>query len=206
MTEIIPYFLNPERAVYREEPYLHEVGIEDVLLIKRPNLLDRRGQFQEFWRLDDIEEAIGRDVKIRQFQMSESRPNVLRGVHVEPQDKIITPLVGKFRIALVDFRQESSTYLKLLVFDLNLMIGSPKYSVFIPEGVGNSFCVFPNSPHAYYLYGVSQTYNPSHSNMGVRWNSLGIDWPSKYPELSDRDKNLPTIEQFVLTQLGRQNG
>ena len=196
-------FRNPDKLpVFDKEPYIYNLPIKDVFLIKRPRYLDQRGGFQELGRLNDISEALGREVEMPQFQLSESRPGVLRGIHVEPEDKLVTPLWGNFKIVLVDLRRESETFLNYISFDLNLMKGSPKYTINIPERVGNSFFVYPGDI-AFYLYHVSKIFDPSNVNCGVRWDSVGINWPTKNPELSERDKNLPTIQQYLVSHLAR---
>src|SRR4030067_3384754 len=131
--QLYPNFSNPEDLTFLGEPYIYKLPLKDVLLIKRNRYADNRGWFQELGRLDDIEEVLGRKVVMRQFQMSMSGPNVLRGIHAEPQDKLITPLRGSLKISLFDFRRDSETFMKSVSFDLFLKNDDPKYSIYIPE-------------------------------------------------------------------------
>ena len=44
-------------------------------------------------------------------------------------------------------------------------------------------------------YLVTSEYDPT-ADAGVRWDSVGIDWPVDNPIVSERDQNLPTLADF----------
>jgi dTDP-4-dehydrorhamnose 3,5-epimerase len=181
------------------EPYIRESSIKGLLIIKRPKYLDARGNFQENYRLPDIIEAIGRPVNFLQCQDSFSRPRVLRGIHAEPQDKIITPMTGQMVTVIVDLRRNSETFLKWVMFDFdNRDPSRPTTSLFVPEGLGNSFCVYGTEP-VWYKYGVSKIYDPQTAGKGVHWQdeTLSIPWPVEEPIISERDENLPSLQEFL---------
>lgn len=191
--------LNPDELKIDKEPYIYESPLEGVLLIRRPRYADQRGSFQEEARLPDIGDALHRDVKIAQSQYSESAPRVIRGIHFEPQDKLVTPLTGKISVVLLDLRVGSPTFKRYLMFELDNTQDKAKTTIFIPEGVGNSFCVHKDSPTVIYQYSVTCVYNPATAGMGVRYDDeeLAIPWPVDDPIVSDRDLSLPTMEEFL---------
>jgi dTDP-4-dehydrorhamnose 3,5-epimerase len=59
--------------------------------------------------------------------------------------------------------------------------------------VGHAFYV--RSEEAVLAYLVSTPHAPSF-DAGVRWDSAGVDWPDAAPVISQRDRALPTLEEF----------
>lgn len=191
----------PNHLQLDKEPYIETTDIKGLLIVKRPVHPDRRGSFQEIFRTPDIERLLGKEIKIMQGSLAESEPGTLKGIHVEPQDKIVTPVSGKFAVFIVDLRTKSDTYKEWLRFEFdNSEDLLQRSSLVIPEGCGNSYCVYKGSGRALYYYNVTQVYNPASSGMGVRYDDpeLDIPWPVDEPIVSDRDKNLPTLEEFVV--------
>ena len=126
---------------------------------------------------------------------SESVHGVVRGLHFQlpPHDhhKLVTCLSGEVLDVVVDLRQNSPTFGKHVSFILNERQAN---QVYIPTGCAHGFCV--TSPRATLLYNVGTMYAPSY-DAGIRWNSVGIDWPFTDPEISARDNALPTFKDFV---------
>jgi len=151
-------------------------------------------------RISDIEKKINREVIIRQTQISTSKPGVLRGIHAEPQDKIITPMTGLMLAVFVDLRKNSDTlgHHIAMEFDMKEPEATPYTSVFIPERVGNSFCVHGKKV-VVYQYAVSKEYDPKTAGKGVRWDDpeLGIQWPIENPVISERDVELPSFSSYI---------
>jgi dTDP-4-dehydrorhamnose 3,5-epimerase len=190
--------------VAENEPHIIKSLIRGVCLIKRPKYSDDRGSFQELFRIPDIEKFSQR-TKILQAQISVSKVNVLRGIHAEPRDKVITPISGRMAAVIVDLRTKSPTYKKWLRFDFdNTRLDNPYTTLFVPSGCGNSLCIFkekgdPGDGTLIYYYTYSSVYDPKWSDSGVKYDDpdLGITWPIKNPIVSDRDKSLPSLSEFV---------
>ena len=187
-----------------KEPYIIASSIKGVLLVKRPCYADFRGSFQELYRIPDIAKSF-KKTQILQSQISISKLNVLRGIHAEPRDKVITPIVGRIAAVIVDLRIKSPTYKKWIRFEFdNTSSETPHTTLFVPAGCGNSLCVYrkandPGDGTLIYHYTYSSVYDPSWAGSGVKYNEpqLNIKWPIKNPILSDRDKNLPFLKEFV---------
>ena len=69
------------------------------------------------------------------------------------------------------------------------------HQLYVPKGFAHGFQTLEDDSCLYYL--MSEAYDPDLS-AGVRYDdpSLAIEWPIKNPILSERDKNLPTLEQL----------
>lgn len=186
-----------------KEPYIIETPIMGLLVIKRPCYSDNRGSFQELCRIPDIKN-IYPNVKILQSQVSVSKENVLRGIHAEPWDKIITPIIGRMSSVIVDLRSDSKTFKEWIRFDFENNFNNGLTTLFVPSGCGNSLCVFKNSEDTgsgdvIYHYTYSGIYDPALAGAGVFYKDtdLNINWPVKEPILSNRDINLPTLKEFI---------
>lgn len=191
-------------VVVENEPYIIESSINGVFLIKRPKYADYRGSFQELYRIPDVAKSF-KKTEILQAQISISKVNVLRGIHAEPRDKIITPIAGRMSAIIVDLRTESSTYKKGIRFDFdNTSLERPFTTLFVPSGCGNSLCVYKKKGDSgdgslIYYYTYSDIYDPKWSDSGVKYDDpeLAIKWPIKNPIVSERDKNLLSLADFV---------
>jgi len=126
----------------KEEPYIISTPIEGVLIIKRPRYTDFRGSFQELIRIPDINKLF-KKTEIIQSQISISKVNVLRGIHAEPRDKVITPITGRMTAVIVDLKTKSPTFKNWIRFDFdNTSIETIFATLFVPDGCGNSLCVY----------------------------------------------------------------
>jgi len=186
------------------EPYIIDTPIEGIFAVKRPRYGDSRGSFQELVRIPDISKRF-QETQIDQSQISVSKVNVLRGIHAEPRDKIVTPILGRMAAVVVDLRVGSPTFKMWVRFDFDNTNPENEFTtLFVPSGCGNSLCVYKNPDDAgdgtvIYHYTYSSIYDPKWSGSGVRYNDpqLDIIWPIKNPVLSDRDKELPLLDEFI---------
>lgn len=202
-----PNIVEVNKLVIEKEPYIIKTGIEGLLLLKRPRYDDDRGGFQERTRLSSIEKDLGMEegsLAFRQLQDSESKPGVLRGIHVEPQYKLITPITGRMLAVIVDVRPDSETFKKWIMFDFDCRnIESQRTTVFVPKGLGNSMCVVsseddPLGGVVFYSYAVTEEYNSATAGMAIRYDDgeLAIPWPDDVI-VSDRDRGAYTLEEFM---------
>jgi len=184
------------------EPFIVESSLKELYLIRRPFYMDNRGSFQEVVRIPDLKKTVGCEISFQQTQISVSKPGVIRGIHVEPQDKLVTPLTGHMYSVVVDVRPNSPTFKKWVMFRFdNTSSDIPKTSLFIPRGLGNSICVPYESPQeVLYYYSVTEVYNPATAGRGIRYDDaeLDIPWPIKNPIISqNRDASLPSFSEFI---------
>lgn len=166
--------------------------ITGVRMLRPEALSDPRGRF-----VKTIEENIflqhGIPTKFAEQYYSVSSRNVLRGLHfqIPPHDhyKLVTCIEGDVFDVVVDLRKGSS-YGQHETFELS---GARGDSVFVPSGCAHGFYV--RSTHAIMLYNVSTLHAPSHDT-GIRWDSVGVAWPSAAPVLSERDAAFVPLAEF----------
>jgi dTDP-4-dehydrorhamnose 3,5-epimerase len=167
--------------------------IAGVKLIRPQAQRDRRGTFVKTIHVE-IFSKHGIPTQYVEQYFSVSKNNVLRGLHFQtpPHDhyKLVTCIEGEAFDVIVDLRKGSPTYGQHESFELN---GASGDSVFVPAGCAHGFYV--RSETATLLYNVSTIHAPSHDT-GIRWDSVGVSWPSANPVVSERDAALVTFAKF----------
>ena len=129
-----------------------------------------------------------------QDNFSHSIRGVIRGLHFQrtpkAQAKLVTALKGEIFDVAVDIRKNSPTYGKWIG---EILSESNHKLLYIPEGFAHGFCVL--SEEADVLYKVSNEYSSDHEE-GIIWSDpkLNIQWPITKPIVSDKDGELPLLE------------
>ena len=171
---------------------LEKIDGSDAFKIKTKIIDDRRGNFCKIFQDSYFDELGGFQPK--ESYISLSKKGVLRGFHLQVKEaihgKIITCLAGEILDVFVDLR-EGPSFGK--VFSITLS-SSNKDTIFIPKGYGHAF-LNTNDQDATVLY-LAETEHSPMNDVGVKWDSVKFNWPIENPILSDRDKNLPRIENF----------
>ncbi len=163
--------------------------IPDVRLIEPTILEDERGFFFESFRQTTFESLIGRQVIFLQNNHSQSKKNVLRGLHYQieqTQGKLVRVVHGEIFDVAVDIRQSSPTFGEWVG---EILSSDNKRQLWIPEGFAHGFVVLSNTADV--LYNTTHYYAPEHERC-IRWNDslLNIYWPiTTEPLLSPKDAN-----------------
>ncbi len=165
----------------------------DGLFLIKPKIYgDGRGYFLETFRSETFRNNILK-IDFLQDNFSFSKRNALRGLHYQTasaaQAKLIMAVSGTVLDVAVDLRKDSPTFKQHLAVELSC---DNHYQLFIPEGFAHGFVVL--SDEASIIYKCSAYYNPDFER-GIRWDDpeLDIDWKTDQPILSDKDKNLPFL-------------
>ncbi len=166
-----------------------------VLIIEPIVHGDSRGFFLETWR-DDQYRSFGIQENFVQDNHSRSSQNVLRGLHLQrknPQGKLVRVARGSVFDVAVDVNPSSSTFRKWVGVELS---DKNLRQFYVPPGYAHGFCVL--SDVADFLYKCTAYYERE-DELGVRWNDpeIAVNWPVKQPVLSERDKMLPLLKDFV---------
>ena len=169
--------------------------IPDIILIKPELFNDDRGYFMESYHFIKYKNN-GIDKVFIQDNHALSFKNTLRGLHFQnkyPQAKLVRCLQGKIFDVAVDIRKTSPNYGKWIGKELS---DENKYQLYVPEGFAHGYYVI--SETAEVVYKCSDIYHPEDDN-GIYWNDpdIGIDWPTKRPNLSDKDTKLPMLKTLV---------
>lgn len=176
-------------------PRVIETILPGVLIIEPVIHGDSRGFFMETWREDDYR-ALGIRERFVQDNHSRSGKFVLRGLHLQrqqPQGKLVRVARGSVFDVAVDVNPDSKTFKKWVgveISDTNLR------QFYVPPGYAHGFCVL--SDVADFLYKCTAYYDRV-DEVGVRWDDpdIAVEWPVKQPTLSERDKLLPFLKDFL---------
>ena len=170
-----------------------QLAIPDVILVQAQQWKDPRGFFMETYKASEFSKSDVPTIFV-QDNCAYSTQGVLRGLHYqqEPkaQGKLIMVLKGEIFDVVVDIRQGSATYGQWVGHTLSARNCSMLY---VPPGFAHGYCVL--SPDALILYKVTDEYAPE-TERGIVWNdpAIGIDWPVQDPLVSQKDAQLPLLQ------------
>lgn len=149
---------------------------------------DERGSLTELFRASWVA-----GTGVVQWNYSESKARVLRGVHVHVKhaDYLIL-LRGHATIGLRDLRRGSPSENMTALVEMK---GTKLHALTIPPGVAHGFYFHEPSTH---LYAVSE-YWDKRDELGCRWADpeLEINWPDVAPLISERDAALPSLRDLI---------
>jgi dTDP-4-dehydrorhamnose 3,5-epimerase len=158
-------------------------------IIKSKIYYDNRGYFREIAKKKILDKNFLFDC------MSQSKKNVLRGLHFQkknPQAKLVTVAYGKIFDVAVDLRKNSKTFGKYFSIILSDNAG---ISIIIPEGFAHGFYCMSSKCIVYYK---CTKYRDKNSEMSLAWNdkSIKIKWPTTKPILSRKDSTGISIKEI----------
>ncbi|MFA9556929.1 dTDP-4-dehydrorhamnose 3,5-epimerase [Evansella sp. AB-rgal1] len=175
--------------------------LQGVYILEPAVYDDNRGFFMESYNKKVLKEQ-SIDVSFVQDNHSLStEAGVLRGLHYQlnprAQSKLVRVCSGAIIDIIVDLRQNSETFgqwISVMLSEQN------KHQVFIPKGFAHGFCTI--EPNTQVLYKVDEYYEPKHDR-GIIWNdpSIGIQWPTSTPILSEKDSKLPLLKNAEMNFL-----
>jgi dTDP-4-dehydrorhamnose 3,5-epimerase len=179
--------------------------IEKVLtdaFVLRPRVYkDDRGYFYESFNNKVFESLTGIKVNFIQDNHSSSSKGTLRGLHFQvgefAQAKLVRVTKGSAYDVAVDLRPESPTFKQWYGVELSEV---NHLQFFIPRGFAHAFVALEDS--TVFQYKVDNYYS-SVNDGGVIWNDVELDitWPEFKLELSEKDKQLPKLNELNLYTL-----
>ena len=166
---------------------VEKTKLEGVLAIIPPsNFEDFRGSYIEIYNKEIYQKA-GIKQNFIQDDISISRQNVLRGIHVDDKTwKLVSCLFGSIYLIVVNNDMKSEEYRQWESFTLS---DKNNLQILIPPNFGNGHLVISNS--AIFHYKQTTEYNRS-TQFTIKWNDpeFNIWWPTTNPKLSMRDSGL----------------
>ncbi|WP_242142345.1 MULTISPECIES: dTDP-4-dehydrorhamnose 3,5-epimerase [unclassified Bacillus cereus group] len=173
-----------------------ETHFQHALLLQPRLFEDHRGFFTESYNWKQLQK-LGVSYSFIQDNLSFSaKAGTVRGLHFQKapkaQTKLIQVLKGAIYDVIVDLRVSSPTYKEWKGFILN---EENHRQLLVPKGFAHGFCTLV--PNTLVMYKVDEYYSADHDD-GLYWNdeSLAITWPVREPVLSEKDKALPTFDQY----------
>lgn len=171
-----------------------DTDLPGVKLVEPDVFGDERGFFMETWNLARYREQ-GIGLECRQTNLSRSRRGVLRGLHFQqpkPQGKLVYVIEGEVMDVAVDIRVGSPHFGRWTAARLS---GDNRRQMWVPEGFAHGFCVLSDS--ALFAYACTREYDPE-ADRSLQFDDpdVGVDWPLAEPELSDKDRRAPGLEEL----------
>jgi len=166
-----------------------ETELSGVLIVEPDVFRDARGFFLETFHASRYRDG-GIPYDFVQDNHSKSVRGTLRGLHAQrrrPQGKLVRAAQGEIFDVAVDIRPGSATFGHWVGASLS---GENFRQMFIPPGFAHGFCVLSGSAEVEYK--CTDFYDRA-DEIGVRWDSAGIEWPIQDPLLSPKDAALPTL-------------
>ncbi|MDQ0660064.1 dTDP-4-dehydrorhamnose 3,5-epimerase [Paenibacillus sp. W2I17] len=155
---------------------------------------DNRGFFMESYNEQIMRQKGLSHHFIQDNQSLSTQPGVLRGLHYQinpkAQTKLVRVIAGAIYDVILDIRTGSPTYGQWEAFILS------EYNhrqLLVPKGFAHGFCTLV--PNTQVFYKVDEYYSPE-NDRGILWDdpTLGIDWPTFNPILSEKDKQHPLFK------------
>ena len=170
---------------------IYNTKFKGLIIFKSKNFLDSRGSLREL----SLEKHVKR--KLIFSQVSKSKKNVLRGLHMQTkkmQGKYLSVLKGRILDVVVDCRKKSKTFgknYKIILSEKNAT------SIYIPPGFAHGF--FTLDKENIVLYSCTN-YRNKESDTTIAWDDkdLKIKWPIKKPILSLKDSNGKSFNELYL--------
>ena len=175
--------------------------LTDAVVLKPRVYEDDRGYFYESFNESRFNDQIGKEYNFVQDNQSFSTKGTLRGLHfqkgVAAQAKLVRVTRGSAYDVAVDLRPDSPTFKQWYGVELS---EKNNLQFFIPRGFAHAFVALEDK--TCFQYKVDNYYS-SVNDGGVIWNDeeLSIKWPEIKLELSEKDKNLPRLNQLNLNTL-----
>jgi dTDP-4-dehydrorhamnose 3,5-epimerase len=169
--------------------------LQDVVVLVPDIFQDSRGFFMETFREDQFR-AHGLPYHFVQDNHSRSAKGVDLGLHFQwepPMGKLMRVTAGNAFLVAVDIRKSSPTLGKWAGIEAS---SENRREVWAPAGFARGFCVL--SDFAEIQYKCTGAYN-NKGESGILWNDpeIGIEWPVKNAELSEKDKKAQTLAQWL---------
>jgi len=170
------------------------VGGEVVVLA--PKVLgDDRGFFMETYRADNFRD-LGLPTEWVQDNHSRSAKGVLRGLHFQwdpPMSKLMRVTYGVAFLVAVDIRKGSRTLGEWFGIEVS---ADNKKQVYAPYGFARGFCALTDGCEVQYK--CTGLYNSgAESGILYRDPAIGIDWPLRDVQVSNKDANAQLLKQWL---------
>jgi dTDP-4-dehydrorhamnose 3,5-epimerase len=169
--------------------------LEDIVVVVPKAFHDERGFFMEAYHADQFK-ALGLPSTFVQDNHSCSRKGVLRGLHFQwepPMGKLMRVSRGTAFLVAVDIRQGSPNLGKW--FGIEASAENMK-QVWAPAGFARGFCALTDQVEVQYK--CTGVYNGK-AESAIRWDDpeIGIKWPLKDVQLSDKDARAGTLKDWL---------
>ncbi len=173
--------------------HLEQTRVKDCVVFDLPAFEDVRGSFLETYNFLHFHLA-GLPTDWPQDNVSTSRDRVLRGLHIQryrPQGKLVRCLRGVVWDVCLDLREDSPTFLGW--HGETLKAGK---TIYCPPGTAHGFVALEAESIVYYKCTSLYDFD-SDGGLNALDPFLGIQWPHLDFVMSDKDKALPSLREWL---------
>ncbi|MGE7636049.1 dTDP-4-dehydrorhamnose 3,5-epimerase [Peribacillus simplex] len=167
---------------------------------------DHRGFFMESYNQEKFKELGIHYTFIQDNHSLSEQAGTIRGLHYQlnqrAQTKLVRVLSGALYDVVVDIRVGSPTFGEWVGVILS---EENKRQLLVPKGFAHGICTLVNNTQI--LYKVDEYYSPEHDR-GIYWNDpqLDINWPVANPILSEKDQQLPLLDNAENNFIFKEEG
>ena len=167
--------------------------LKDLMVIETEEYNDHRGAFIRLFCQDVMKEILGHRTIVQVNHTRTTAIGAVRGLHFQhppfAEMKFIRCLAGRVWDVAVDIRRGSPTFLQ---WHAEILSKENKRMVVIPEGLAHGFQVLEKESELLYLH--TAFYTPeAEGGIQPTDKKVGIDWPLKIQDLSERDNSQPLL-------------
>ncbi|MEI6294192.1 MAG: dTDP-4-dehydrorhamnose 3,5-epimerase family protein [Methanomicrobiales archaeon] len=174
---------------------IKETEIEGLLVIEGVLFKDLRGALIKPFSKSFFNEFPGLNLDIKETWFTRSHVDVIRAMHLQVGEfaceKIVSVIQGAVIDVILDTRKSSKTFKKWFELELN---EDSSVALYIPKGCAHGYKVIRENTLTMYM---ATEVNVPKDDVGIRYDSFGYDWKIDHPVLSEKDKNLPPLSDFV---------
>lgn len=161
-------------------------------IIENKTFHDTRGSFTELYKQTTHDSDFQKS-NIAQINLSFSKAKVVRGMHFQrppyAQQKFIRVISGKIVDTVIDLNPESKTFGQMEEFELD----AESNTIIVPGTHAHGFYTLEPTV---FIYLCSNVYDKA-SEGGVNPINPLFRWYGDNVEISDKDKELPSLEQVL---------
>jgi dTDP-4-dehydrorhamnose 3,5-epimerase len=171
--------------------------ITGLILLEPRKFGDHRGFFSETYNRARMAELGFEREFIQDNHALSGEAGTLRGIHFQSppfaQDKLVRVTCGAILDVAVDIRVGSPTFGDHAAVELS---AENWRQLLVPAGFGHGYLTL--EPGTEVIYKVTAPYAPQNDH-GFLWSDpdLGIDWGTRHPILSDKDRALPRLAEIA---------
>jgi len=172
-----------------------ETSLRGAFIIDLDRIEDERGFFARSFCAKEFQSR-GLDRSCVQCNVSfNRRKGTLRGMHYQKpphlESKLVRCTMGAMYDVIVDLRSGSETFSKYIGVELSQ---ENHRMLFIPKGFAHGFQTLTTNTEVFYQ--MSEVFVPGFES-GLRYDdpNLGIAWPLKVTDLSERDLGFSAFDR-----------
>lgn len=164
----------------------HKTDLDGVFLIELSCFEDSRWRFIRLFNDTEFEKNLWYKPIFQECYYSHSQKDVIRGMHFQiaphAQDKFVYVISGKIKDIVLDMRSDSSSYWKILEFELS---AENNFGLYIQKWFAHWFSSLNSESIIWYM--LTWWYSPEHDTW-ILYDSFWYDWGIEHPIISKKDK------------------